>query len=86
MRTIPIAAEPGGECVEPTPETISDGSYPLSRPLFIYVNTAKAQENAALADFVDFYLENLTELVEEGGYVTLPDDQVEATREAWASR
>nr|MBO2503085.1 phosphate ABC transporter substrate-binding protein PstS family protein [Thermoanaerobacterales bacterium] len=86
VRTIPIAAEPGGECVEPTPETISDGSYPLSRPLFIYVNTAKAQENAALADFVDFYLENLTELVEEGGYVTLPDDQVEATREAWASR
>ena len=86
VRTIPSAAEPGGECVEPTPETISDGSYPLSRPLFIYVNTAKAEENAALADFVDFYLEGLDGFVEEGGYVTMPDDQVEATREAWESR
>jgi phosphate transport system substrate-binding protein len=86
VREIAIAEEPDGECVEPSAETISDGSYPLARPLFIYVNTAKAEENPALAEFVDFYLENLTEFVEEGGYVTLPDDQVEATTSAWADR
>ena len=86
VREIAISEEPGGDCVEPTAETISDGSYPLSRPLFIYVNKAKAEENAALADFVDFYLENLTEFVEEGGYVTMPDDQVETTTSAWADR
>ena len=28
--------------VTPTAETITDGTYPLSRPLFIYVNTANA--------------------------------------------
>ena len=81
-----MSAEPGGECVAPSAETISDGSYPLSRPLFIYVNTAKAEDNASLASFVDFYLENLTEFVEEGGYVTMPDDQVEATVSAWEGR
>jgi phosphate transport system substrate-binding protein len=83
---IPISAEPGGDCVEPTADTISDGSYPLSRPLFIYVSSANAEENAALARFVDFYLANLTEFVDEGGYVTMPDDQVEATSTAWEGR
>ncbi len=29
-----------------TPQTVSDGSYPISRPLFIYVNKAKAAANA----------------------------------------
>jgi len=86
VRELAVSAEPGGDCVEPSAETISDGSYPLSRPLFIYVNAANAEENAALAEFVDFYLENLTEFVEEGGYVTMPDDQVEATTTAWSDR
>ena len=53
---IPIAAEPGGECVAPTAETIADSTYPISRNLYIYVNAAMAEENAAVAAFVDFYL------------------------------
>jgi phosphate transport system substrate-binding protein len=83
---IPISAEPGGECVEPTADTISDQTYPLSRPLFIYVSTAAADENGAVAPFVDYYLENLTQFVEEGGYVTMPEDQVQATTSAWEGR
>jgi phosphate transport system substrate-binding protein len=85
VREIPLLAEPGDceEAVEPTPETISDQSYPLSRPLFIYVNSANVADNAALGPFVDFYLENLTEFVEGGGYVTMPDDQVETTVSDW---
>ena len=47
----------GGECVAPTAETIADGSYPLSRSLYIYVNAAKAEENPAVAAYVDFYLD-----------------------------
>ena len=81
-----VAAEPGGDCVEPSPETIADGSYPLSRGLYIYVNKAKADENEALAAFVDFYLAELDLWVEESGYVTLPDDEVEATVSAWEGR
>ena len=37
---IPIAAEPGGECVAPTAETIADNTYPISRNLYIYVNAS----------------------------------------------
>ena len=43
-------------CVEPGAETIADGSYPLAAALYIYVNTAKAEENPAVAAFVDLYL------------------------------
>jgi len=83
---LPVAAEPGGDCVEPTAETISDGSYPLSRPLFIYVNAANAEDNPALAAYVDFYLADLNTWVEESGYVTLPDDEVAEQVSAWEGR
>jgi phosphate transport system substrate-binding protein len=83
VREIPVAGEPGGDCVEPSAETIADGSYPLSRPLFIYVNNAKAAESDALGSFVTFYIENLNEFVEEGGYVTMPDDQLAEVTSTW---
>lgn len=84
---IPIAGEPGGDCVEPTEETIGDNSYPISRPLFIYVNKAKAEENPALEAFVEFYLsdEGIAS-VSEVGYVDLSDEDLESTRAVWEAR
>ncbi len=47
----------GGEgCVAPGPDTVTDGTYPLARSLYIYVNPNKIAENPALAPFVDYYL------------------------------
>jgi phosphate transport system substrate-binding protein len=86
VREIPISAEPDGDCVEPTAETIADGSYPLSRSLYIYVNTANAEDNPAVAAYVDSYLANLNTFVEDTGYVALPDDRVQATTSAWEGR
>lgn len=83
----PIAIDGGSGCVAPSAATIADGTYPLSRSLYIYVNNAKADANAALQAWVDFYLsddgiENATEV----GYVALPTDQLQATRDAWTNR
>jgi phosphate transport system substrate-binding protein len=77
----------GGEgCVLATPETIADNSYPISRPLFIYVNNAKAAESEALTAFVDFYLqEGLDTAASEVGYVALAEDAKEEVRSAWES-
>ncbi len=87
VREIPVAAEAGGDCIAPTPETISDGSYPLSRPLFIYVSAAAVEDNAAAAEYVDFYLSDEgIAAVSEVGYVELPTDQLEATRKVWEDR
>jgi phosphate transport system substrate-binding protein len=83
-----IAVDGGDGCVEPSIETIADGSYPLSRSLYIYVAAANVDSNAALAEYVDFYLteESLGALVEESGYVALPEDRASATRERWDVR
>jgi phosphate transport system substrate-binding protein len=86
VREIPVSAEPDGDCIEPSAETIADGSYPLSRSLYIYVNTAKAEENPALAAYVDFYVSDLAGFAEAGGYVALPDDAVAETTSAWEGR
>jgi phosphate transport system substrate-binding protein len=78
-----LQVDGGDGCVEPTRETIADGSYPLSRSLYIYVNTAKAKANPAVKGFVDFYLQGVKDYVAEAGYVDLPDSDIQATRQAW---
>ncbi len=86
VKELAISEEPGGDCVTPSSETIADGSYPVSRPLFIYVNAARAEENAAIPAYVDFYLGDGITAVEDVGYVNLPDDQIEETRAVWEDR
>jgi phosphate transport system substrate-binding protein len=86
VKILGISQEPGGECITPTPETIADGSYPLSRPLFIYVDAAKADDNEALAGYVDYYVGDGYTAVEEVGYVPLPDDELDSTRQIWDDR
>ncbi len=61
-------------------KTISNGSYPLARPLFIVIST-KAAERQEVKDFVNFYLKNAAKLAKEVGYTALPSDMyTEATK------
>ena len=76
-------ASAGSGCVTPDRSTIADGSYPLSRSLYIYVNADKAKSNEALAEYVDFYLQGMAEFTAAAGYVELPDDQIAETQQAW---
>lgn len=81
-----VAIDNGNGCVEPSPETIGDGSYqPLSRPEFFYVKTTSL-ENPAVRAFAEYQiaLENKG-LVEEVGYVALPDAVLEAAQERLAA-
>jgi phosphate transport system substrate-binding protein len=83
-----IQIDGGSGCVGPTAETISDGSYPLSRSLYIYVST-EAAARPEVAAYVDYYLtdESMATggLAEEVGYIALPTERIEATRSAWES-
>jgi phosphate transport system substrate-binding protein len=65
----------GDGCVAPSAETVADNSYqPLSRPEFIYVKQSVA-DDPAVAAFVDFYISpDNAYLVDEVGYVSLPQD------------
>jgi phosphate transport system substrate-binding protein len=87
IKELGVSEEPGGECVSPSAETISDGSYPISRGLYIYVNAASAADNPAVAGYVDYYLSDEgIGSVSEVGYVELPADQLGAARTVWEAR
>ena len=52
---------------------MKDGTYaPLSRPLFIYVNSKLLQRPEGKA-FVQFYLENAADLAVKAKYVAAPE-------------
>jgi phosphate transport system substrate-binding protein len=80
-----IEVDGGDGCVAPTRDTIADESYPLSRPLFIYVNNENASSSDAVKAFVDFYMTDtgIVDAVTQAGYVDLPDEQIQQTVDAW---
>ena len=74
--------------VAPTKETIRSGEYPLSRPLFIYVNAKELKKNKALEEFVSYYIseENLDQIVEQADYVTLDPSTADEARKQYEDR
>ncbi len=73
LKLVPIVNPKSNKAVAPTLETVKSGEYaPLSRPLFIYVSN-KAKARKAVADFVNFYLDNAAKLTADVGYIPLPD-------------
>jgi phosphate transport system substrate-binding protein len=67
-----VAVDNGHGCVLPSAKTVADASYPLSRPLFIYVNATAAVRPEVHA-FTRFYLTPAsTSYVAQVGYVPLP--------------
>ena len=82
-----LEVDGGSGCVAPSRDTIADGSYPLSRTLYIYVSKTKLAESPALQAYVDYYVSDtgLIEAVTGTGYVELPADQIEATRSTWTT-
>lgn len=76
----------GVDGVVPGPETIADGSYGVSRPLYIYVKNAHKGVIPGLEDFVAEYVSE--ESFGEGGYlserglIVLPEAERTAIRDA----
>ena len=77
-----LAVDGGDGCVEPTDETIDNGTYtPLSRPIFIYVKHQALQRPEVRA-FMEFALENAPEIVPSTGYLALSAEEYAADMEA----
>ncbi|PKE64281.1 phosphate ABC transporter substrate-binding protein PstS family protein [Macrococcoides caseolyticum] len=73
LKAVKIQKEGKGEGVEATEETVKEGSYPLSRPLFIYAKNDSLKSNEAFNTFMKFTLENAKDASKESGYVPLED-------------
>lgn len=76
-----VAVDNGEGCIEPSMETVSNGTYaPLSRPLYIYVNSTSIK-NPKVVDFVNFYLEEAPSLLKDVGYVPLTPEEYKREQE-----
>ena len=76
-----LAYDAGSGCVEPSVETAQDGSYGLTRPLFVYVRN-DALADPAVADFARFYLDTVNAVIGDVGYIPATDAELEAARTA----
>ncbi|MEI6879354.1 MAG: PstS family phosphate ABC transporter substrate-binding protein [Planctomycetota bacterium] len=84
LRAVPVIGA-AGLPVAPQASTVNDATYPLSRPLFIYVNSKSASKPEVVA-FVEFYLKKADALVGEVGYVMLPADILAKSNANWKTR
>jgi phosphate transport system substrate-binding protein len=70
-----VKVDGGSGCQAPSVASIQDNSYkPLSRPLFVYVSS-KSTSRPQVVDFVEFYVNNIDEIVTEAKYVPLTASQ-----------
>ena len=78
-----IGVNNGEEVVRPSLETVKNGSYkPLSRPLFIYVNSTSVA-SPEVVEFINFYIDNAGELSKDVGYIPLPAENYNAQKESF---
>jgi|SRR5471030_88196 len=74
VRTVPLAKKEGGAFVEDNEANALNGTYPLSRFLYVYVNKAPNKPLSPLeAEFVKLVLSRQgQEVVVKDGYIPLP--------------
>jgi len=74
VRMVPLAKKEGQAFVEATPENAINGSYPLTRYLYIYINKKPNQPLAPLEnEFMKMVLSKIgQQVVIKDGYIPLP--------------
>ena len=78
VRAVSISETEGSRAIEPTIANAVNGSYPLTRFLYIYVNKAPGKPLDKLTqEFLEFVLSQQGQkVVEKDGYVALPASEV----------
>lgn len=76
--------------VAPTPETVSNGKYPISRSLFFYVKNAHAAEIKSMDAYVNLFMSEKMigdkGILGEIGLIPLPQKEREAARNVVAKK
>ena len=74
VRAVPLAAKPGGACVDESAENVISGKYPLARFLYVYVNKAPNEPlDPLVREYVKYVLSQQGQLtVVKDGYIPLP--------------
>lgn len=84
LRALPV--DGGGGPILPEQQTVTDKTYPLARPLFIYTSKETMEQVPSVAAFVSYYLQSVGDVVEDVGYFPVPDNTLgEAKRQLAAA-
>lgn len=70
--------------ISPNVETVTGGTYPLARPLYLYSDAKIMKEKPQVAAFIKFYLENVNDVISNVGYFPEPDASRDEALQAWA--
>jgi phosphate transport system substrate-binding protein len=77
-----VAVDAGDGCVKPSAQTIQDASYkPLSRPLLMYVNNASLAEKPQVKGFMEYAVNNETDIASTAKVVALTSEQQTEARD-----
>jgi phosphate transport system substrate-binding protein len=69
--------------VLPSQENVTNTSYPLARPLFIYSTADIMRDKPQVAAFINFYLSYVNEEIVDVGYFPAGDADLLAAKESW---
>ncbi|MCO5188567.1 MAG: PstS family phosphate ABC transporter substrate-binding protein [Anaerolineae bacterium] len=71
------------EGVEPSAESVDSNTYPLARPLFIYSDCSVMNDKPQVNDYINYFLTNVNEVINEVGYFPASDDALNQARDSW---
>lgn len=75
LKALAVDNQKGSGPIMPSQNATEAEKYrPLARPLFIYVNAVTLQNNPAMNDFLDFYMQKAPQVVENVGYIPFDSD------------
>ena len=69
--------------VKPSEQTAEDGSYALSRPLFIYSDADIIREQPQVKDFISYYLAHVNQVILDVGYFQASTEALAKARNEW---
>ena len=76
-----VAVDGGDGCIKPSVETIQNGTYkPLSRTLYMYVNTASLADKPQVKAFMDYVVANADESATTAQIVPLTAEQLKTAK------
>lgn len=81
LKALSIFNEDIKSYIEPSTSTVLNKTYPLARPLFMYVSEKALLDRPEIKKFISFILENGKSITEKARYIPLPSLEYKNTKQ-----
>jgi len=69
--------------IAPSFDTAENGTYPISRPLFLYSDAQIMKDKPQVAAYINFFLTYIDEEIQGVGYFPASQDALDTAKQAW---